>query len=376
MTDLVCRIGTLGRTTIPASGIVGTSGVWTNVTPAGINLTASYSQDHGFPNTDDNFGVQDVLADPVHPGVFYAFVCYQGVWKSSDWGLTWAKVSTSAWMDTGKNWGADIAVDGSYMLCVSGNAGDTLGGGVETDLTVMKSTDGGITWPKANVFTGPDRPYNVECSPYSTTRAISGQHDTNNFWESIDSGATWTNMGAINVGITFAPYVHYLEDSDHILVHGIDVDNCYLGTKSGGSWTYAQITDLASAGHQHGGSQMYRDATTGFYFLPCGQGTNPGIYKSTNQGRNWTRVFSANDETALIGTPSTLYCGRGAAQNAGTFDPFITTSAASTGTSWPTPGTPTSGMINGPKRWAKATDGNRWVLVTGNWHAGIWRYIE
>ena len=80
----------------------GTVGVWQNVTPAGLDMS---------PSLSDNFGAQDVLADPVRPSDLYAFVCHQGVWKSTDYGETWAKVNTGAngdVIDSGKPWGSGI----------------------------------------------------------------------------------------------------------------------------------------------------------------------------------------------------------------------------------------------------------------------------
>src|SRR6185436_21168017 len=79
-----------------AGGVPGTSagtpGVWQDVTPAGINLAPGASGG-GFP---DNYGVQDIVADPVRPADLYAFVCYQGVWRSTDYGVTWQQANPGA----------------------------------------------------------------------------------------------------------------------------------------------------------------------------------------------------------------------------------------------------------------------------------------
>jgi len=54
-----------------ASADAGTLGTCTDVTPAGIDLD-------GAAFDGDNFGVQDVLADPARPSDLYAFTCHQG----------------------------------------------------------------------------------------------------------------------------------------------------------------------------------------------------------------------------------------------------------------------------------------------------------
>src|SRR5262249_33116363 len=55
-------------------------GVWVNVTPGAIDLNQSSF-------TNDNFGMQDILVDPVNPTDLYAFTCHQAVWKSTELGL-------------------------------------------------------------------------------------------------------------------------------------------------------------------------------------------------------------------------------------------------------------------------------------------------
>lgn len=79
------------------------AGAWTNVTPSGIDLAASLN--------GDNYGVQDVVVDPVRPMDAYAFTCHQGVWKSTDYGATWTgpiNTGTGGSSLTGKQWTAVI----------------------------------------------------------------------------------------------------------------------------------------------------------------------------------------------------------------------------------------------------------------------------
>src|SRR5271170_3630562 len=86
------------------------TGSWVNVTPAGFSMDHSIA--HG-----DNYGVQDILVNPKQPGELFAFSCYEGVWKSGDYGVSWSKVSAAGGpLDHGKAWGSVIAPDASYML--------------------------------------------------------------------------------------------------------------------------------------------------------------------------------------------------------------------------------------------------------------------
>ena len=139
------------------SGLTGANGVWENVTPKGISLDAKLVP-------ADNFGVMDVLADPAHPGMFYAFVCYQGVWRSVDWGATWTKVDTDNNLEQGRPWGEAIAPDGSYMLASTGYGTARWG--------AWKSIDGGATWAKYPIADNSD-PYMFDIDPSDKNHVIS-----------------------------------------------------------------------------------------------------------------------------------------------------------------------------------------------------------
>src|SRR5450755_57649 len=115
------------------------AGTWTNVTPAAIDLDAA-SFNH------DNFGVQDVLVDPARPSDLYAFTCFQGVWKSADYGVNWVKINSGtngSALDGGKLWTAVIDSsanrDPATPPTLWTATGDAAAG-------VWKSIDGGVSW--------------------------------------------------------------------------------------------------------------------------------------------------------------------------------------------------------------------------------------
>ena len=146
-------------------GVGGPSGgavdEWTDVTPAGISLNLS-----DFNN--DNYGAQDVLVDPVRPSDLYAFFCHQGVYKSTDYGQSWAKVNTGEngdVIDSGKPWGEAIETN----RCRDPNTPPTLYS-TGSQGRFWRSTDGGVNWQG---FDLPDdgKPraqdaYNVDVDPY------------------------------------------------------------------------------------------------------------------------------------------------------------------------------------------------------------------
>lgn len=355
----------LRRTVWPSAGISGTAGVWTDVTPAGISLV-------GTDNGGDNYGVQDVLAHPVTAGTFYAFTCYQGVWKSLDYGLTWTKVSAAAGvMDSGKVWGSAIAPDGTYMLATIGNSLFPVGG-TDAQLQVLRSTDGGATWT-ANGSSLGYNPYNVDISPTDGTHCLTTGHDSSIVSESIDSGVTWTSLGQIGTTTELSRYVEFLDDTHALLIsQDGNADGTYIGAKSG-TWSWSGKNVVSTNDHEHGSHQIFRDTVNGVRLSP---GSN-GIEKST--ASPWTSWASASAAStpldAIIGTPTTLYANRSFPINSGSLDPKMQTAPRNPGTAWTLTATP-GGMINGAKRFAVGTDGSRYVVVGGCWHAGIWRYIE
>lgn len=356
------RPSALAKVTFPAAlgaprVISGTAGVWTDVTPVGIDLNVA-------SNGGDNYAVQDVLPDPSQAGTFYAYVCYQGCWRSRNYGETWTKVSTTANMDAGKNWGGDIAPDGSYMVCAQSSRN-----------AVLKSTDGGVTWVETG--SAGTELYHAAISPFDKTRAVASSHESgnNHMFESLDSCATWTDMGVVNASVGASGYIHYLHNSDTILFIPEGVTNVYRGTKSAGTWTWAAVTDLSNIAHAHGSHQIFHDVTNSAFFLGSADtGGTVGIWKSTNNGSNWTRVYTAEQENAVIGTPTKLYAMTSFPIGSGNIDNKFTSADRNPGTSWATAADP--GMLNGAKRFAVGTDGVKWVVLAGCWHAGIWRYVE
>ena len=60
----------------------------------------------------NNYGFQTLVMDPSDHRTLYVGTCYQGIWKTTDGGQTWAKADTGAngaQIDSGRNW--TLAID-------------------------------------------------------------------------------------------------------------------------------------------------------------------------------------------------------------------------------------------------------------------------
>ena len=325
-----------------AGPAMGTPGVWENVTPKSFDLSSS-------------FGVQDVLADPVHLGTFYAFVCMQGVWKSVDWGATWTHVSTDGNIEKGKPWGEAIAQDGSYMLVGNGN----VNGGA------WRSTDGGVTWTPHNMSSDND-PYMFDIDPADKNHVISSMHNSQDTFESKDGGLTWADRGPSGAGAS--NYVYFISSTTWLV---ISQDGGSSGTRrtmdSGASWT--KVGDMV---HAHGNEQIFIDPTNRSIYVGSHAG---GVYRSTDGGASFSQVSNTRS-SGVFGTGTRIYSTDPGANGGGTA-PMAQSATRANGADWATITVP-AGMTNGAKRAATALDpkSGKWVVVSGNWNAGIWRLIE
>lgn len=329
-----------------APPLVGEVGVWENVTPAEIDLD---------PARADNFGVQDVLADPLRPGRFYAFVCLQGVFRSDDWGRSWTHVSTDGELERGKPWGEAIAWDGSYMLASNGNVNQG----------VWRSTDEGATWAH-HPMGGNDDPYMFDIDPADPQHVIGSTHSTGHVYESFDGGLTWSDRGDSGAGAS--SYVFFLTSTTWLAIgQSGDPGGTRRSTDSGGSWT--RVGPMV---HAHGNAQIVIDPTSGHVFVGSHEG---GVFRSVDGGASFEQV-SSQRASSLWMTEQRLYGMDPGANSAGT-EPVLQIATLASGVDWAAAPTPPE-MTNGAKRAAVVRDpaSGHSVIVGGHWNAGIWRYIE
>jgi hypothetical protein len=362
-----------GSTAVP-----GTPGVWKNVTPADLTIV---------PGREMDGGVEDVVVDPLAPSDFYAFaysIPGGTIWKSTDYGATWARVSQTSIGST-----FPCATTGEFCPGVKSRAWRSVivpdmrrdpktpptfyasmafGGGLH------KSGDGGVHWTNS-LPVGADNNdvCHIAISAWDLNHIVAGSHSyqDGHLYESVDGGQTWTRQVPI-AGTAANPDLIFVDAGTLLATFDGDATPLYgtwRGTRSGATWPWTWTwTKVSEQQRFHGCHQFFIDPITHAIL----NGGAFGIDKSNDDGLTWTRS-SKTLSGVIIGTATTLYSTTNYASG-GTV-PAHLQHATLDGTSWtedPTPG----GMTNGWHAAAVSCGSDHHVIVSGNWLAGLWRYVE
>jgi hypothetical protein len=310
-----------------------------------------------------DFGNGAIVVDPLRPSDLYMGGGGDGLWKSTDYGNTWSKVSDTI----------GYVASGIAIAVLPGTPAVVIGAGFHI---VHESKDGGVTFKDFN-FDFPDVLYSIQIDPYDSNHLLSGLHETGGIVESFDGGESWHYVGTTNFptgGTSW--YAFFIDTGDAKTTRGNWLAIAQTGggttmTSNGGS-SWAVPTGLSGLEHAHGNAQLFQQGDN--VFLPGLNGPGQGIYKSTNRGQSFTRIQDGAYSVAW-GTKKNVYAMWGWACSKCDLGASFSVAPLPAGSPFTKPTVP-AGLNIGPRNIAQTSDGKHNVFVGTMWSAGVWRYVE
>jgi hypothetical protein len=239
--------------------------------------------------------VHSLAIDPSNPATIYAGTV--GVWKS---------------VNCGGNWSHSVLSNGFLALVIHPtNASTIYGGGNEG---VFKSTDAGITWSKI----GLSEVNSLAIDPKNPTTLYAGVGSGPRVYKSIDGGTSWSNSGSLSsfgFGTVDALAIDPINTTTiYAALADASIDGgVYKSTDGGGNWVRTTLPSgvRSLAVDPNHPTTLY--AGTELNFL-----SPTGVYKSTDGGDSWNLIKTSTPPLLLFGVralavdpsnPTTVYVG-------------------------------------------------------------------
>jgi xyloglucan-specific exo-beta-1,4-glucanase len=292
------------RNLIYAKTDVGGAYRWEESTQSWIALLDWNSQDETTYQ-----GVESLAIDPQSPGKLYilAGTSYwnggkTAILRSSDYGNTFAITDVTAKFKAHGN-GADRQK--GETLVVDPNKGSILFCGTRAN-GLFKSTDSGVTWNAASSPVGSSSVSFVLFDPATgtqdnaTQRIFVGVFRTGeNFYVSNDGGSTWMSLSG-SPSASMPERCALAADHNLYITYGVDANGCIMKYNiTNGVWTdcsppgdrtYCGISVCAT-------NPLKLIATSYSVWLQQPWGWGDRIYVSTNGGTNWNDIIANSKVT-------------------------------------------------------------------------------
>ena len=253
------------------------------------------------------------------------------VWSSKDDGATWTEANASAGWLPRVVFSSVVMPDGSIVLM----GGNNLQSNTNNYLNdTWRSTDEGVTWTEVNTSAGwlPRVAQSSVVMPDGSIVLMGGYHYPSlpdyldDVWRSTDNGATWTEINA-SPGWSARKYSSsvVMPDGSIVLMGGWDSsgykNDTWRSTDEGATWTEVN----ASAGWLARYGQRSSMMPDGSIILTGGanSGSLNDTWRSTDKGATWTEVnasarWPARDYTTSAAMPDgsiVLMGGLGSSNN-------------------------------------------------------------
>jgi hypothetical protein len=363
-------------------------GTWIDVTPPGLDLTG------GWLKGPSPIGAQNVVVDPANPSDVYLFFEAYGIFKSTDYGMTYKKISTgnnSEKVNAGRPWSVSFELD----PCRDPKRPPTLyiNAGFGAD-GLWKSTDGGVSF--TNVFAdniyATDGTTNISShvggdvanafliDPTTTDHLVLFMHgepdtspDYKGLFETTDGGKKWI-LHKSDLFV-FAPHSDGFAPIDPktwIVGAGTLSPSTYLFRSTDAGMSWSKVDGPVAKGMVGGVEAVcfqWCRAESAIYT----ESTSDGIYKTTDKGASWTKVAGSGSVSQwVVATKKMLYASNG---NPWDTNPILYRAPLDHDTAWQTEPFP-AGMITNGVRAAVTFDGSHSIIIAAQHKAGAWRYVE
>jgi len=126
-------------------------------------------------------------------------------------------------------------------------------------------------------------------------------------WRSLDSGGRWSQISGINTSIQTSKTAN--SKTNQIVVAGsAGLKSCFYSSNGGVSWASTSISYTSTGSINSPTYFSYGN----FWILPGKENgnTDPVVFRSTNGGQNWTKVFTSATDGEAVGTAVSISSGR------------------------------------------------------------------
>jgi hypothetical protein len=351
------------------------AGGWVNISPPGSNYAKTYS------------GINAVAVRPDNPAIVYTGADSNGMYRSTDCGATWSRINTgqnAAALSSGRPWSLVIdPVTPDVMYTVQGYGASGL----------WKSTNAGVDW--ANVMTpeiskafyAGGQITGIAMDPGDHTHLVIESHQGSGctyadgalgtcLAESTDSGTTWTLLEI--------PQAWQENSSVAILSRKTWLWGGFFGglwqtIDEGATWTEVIVDD---AGAPHGLPNAYAETnyyepyswqdSAGRYYLPSKSWFLPGgvLRSEPNDASHWSAIPGSPQGQFLYPTSTQLVISSEA-------DPHYYIASQTDPTKWAALAGPDAGVNSqGGLGVYAAYDSTHHILYSSCFNSGLWeKYV-
>ena len=265
-----------------------------SISEQGGEIYKSFDAGETWIKLNDNFnmftvmGQPQLIVDPNNPLIAYTGSWLAGTWKTSDGGVNWELLQNAPNSATA----VSLDVQNSNIIYLADRSSPTL----------WKSTDGGGAWDEIADFSSDGsflvntvvaNSSTVYCSTFGPSEL------TGKLYKSTNSGGTWTDItGILPRSVLDLEIDPTNSENVYVTTH---LFGAYSSTNGGIDWE--ELLDFPDIG----AFDIEVDPVDPTILYSCGLGNltiptwvtpggynitgNPGVYKSTNSGENWTQVL-------------------------------------------------------------------------------------